>query len=282
MTSTVIDSYDVAVGDYSIRVNESGERSNPTIVFLHGSGPGATGMSNWQRAITTLSTEFHCVAPDILGFGDSSHPDPPPAGMAAFAELRVDTIVGLLDAMKIDKAHFVGNSMGGMFTLLLAGRVPERVDKILLMGSGGAPVASGPNIGKLVRFYDEPTAEKMAEMMAAFVFDPSMFGDQLQSIAAARMPMASREDVRRSHLATFNFKAGPTVKFEPDYLATITHKTLCVHGADDTIVSPENSDYFREHLPNAEQVVIKGCGHWTQIEHPDTFAHLASTFFATV
>jgi 2-hydroxymuconate-semialdehyde hydrolase len=281
MTTATTSSYDVAVGDFSIRVNESGDRTHPTIVFLHGSGPGATGMSNWERAITTLGDQFHCVAPDILGFGDSSHPDPAPAGMAAFAELRVDATIGLLDAMKIDKAHFVGNSMGGMFTLLLAGRAPERVDKMLLMGSGGAPVASGPDIVKLVRFYDEPTAEKMAEMMTAFVYDPSMFGDQLQAIAAARMPMASRPDVRRSHLATFNFKAGPSVKFDADYLAKITHKTLCIHGADDTIVSPENSDYFREHLPNAEQVVIRGCGHWTQIEHPDTFAHLARQFFTS-
>jgi 2-hydroxymuconate-semialdehyde hydrolase len=272
--------HDVAVGDYNVRVAEAGDRSNPTIVFLHGSGPGATGLSNWQHIVSEMADEFHCLAPDVLGFGDSSHPNPPPAGMRAFAELRAQTIIGLLDALGLQQVHLVGNSMGGMYTLLIAAQAPERVGSFILMGSGGAPVPPAPDIIKLVTFYNEPTAEKMADLMTAFVYDPAMFGDRLGEIAVERMTQASRDDVRRSHLATFDFAAGGPLKFDEEFLAGIPHRALLIHGRDDTMVSPENTAYFLKHLTNADAHLIGRCGHWTQIEHPEKFIGLARAFFS--
>ncbi len=277
----MIRNYDVPVGEFTVRVAETGERTNPTIVFLHGSGPGATGMSNWSHIITELADQFHCIAPDVLGFGDSSHPNPAPAGMRAFAELRSNVIVGLLDALGLARVHLVGNSMGGMYTLMIAGQAPDRVESFILMGSGGAPVPPAKDIGKLVMFYNEPTAQKMAELMTAFVYDPAMFEGRLDDIATERMKQASRDDVRRSHLATFDFAAGGPVKFEDDYLAGISQRALLIHGRDDTMVSPENTMHFLRHLPNADAHLIGRCGHWTQIEHPDKFVSLARSFFST-
>ena len=72
---------DVAVGGHLFHLYESGDPRDPTIVFLHGSGPGATGLSNWEAALGAFGDRYHCLAPDIVGFGDSSHPNPPPAGM---------------------------------------------------------------------------------------------------------------------------------------------------------------------------------------------------------
>jgi 2-hydroxymuconate-semialdehyde hydrolase len=93
------------------------------------------------------------------------------------------------------------------------------------------------------------------------------------------MKQASRDDVRRSHLATFDFAAGGPLKFDEAYLAGIPHRALLIHGRDDTMVSPENTAFFLKHLPNADAHLIGRCGHWTQIEHPTKFIGLARAFF---
>lgn len=279
MTST-ISTTDVTVGDYSFGVNTSGDPSLPAILFLHGSGPGATGMSNWEGTLAALGDQFHCIAPDIVGFGDSTHPVDPPQGVAPFLELRATTMVQLIDELGLDRFHVVGNSMGGMLTLKLLGLIPERIDKVLLMGSGGSPIPPTGDLFKLAMFYNDPSEEAMADLLRAFVYDPSLFGDDLDKIAAARMPRALRDDVRRSHVATFNFAAGaPPVLFDADYLGKVTHPVLLVHGRDDTFVPKESSFYFAEHLPNADLHVIAKCGHWTQIEHPTRFQSLTRHFF---
>ena len=203
MTATAeITTTKVAVGDYEFHLNQAGDPKNPAVVFLHGSGPGATGLSNWERVLADLGDDYFCLAPDVIGFGDSTHPDPPPQGIVPFTQLRVDTILGLLDALGIAKASFVGNSMGGMWSLGIVRQAPQRVENIVLMGSGGAPLPPGPAIPRLIGFYADPSTESMANLLKAFVYDPALFGNELDDIAALRLPRATRPDVRRSHEAT--------------------------------------------------------------------------------
>ena len=75
----------------------------------------------------------------MIGFGDSEHPENPPSGMKAFNLLQAETLWELLDKLGVDKVHLVGNSMGGMISIRMALSQPERVETMLLMGSGGAP-----------------------------------------------------------------------------------------------------------------------------------------------
>jgi len=51
---------------------------------LHGSGPGANAWSNWQFALPEFSTAYDTIAPDLVGFGKSTHPDPPPTHIRAW------------------------------------------------------------------------------------------------------------------------------------------------------------------------------------------------------
>lgn len=269
---------DPTYGEVAVHVNETGAGNERTIVFLHGSGPGATAASNWEWQIGELGDEFHCLAPDIVGFGDSTHPEPPPQGLKAFTELRVRTLLALLDAEGISSATFVGNSMGGIITMALTLAAPDRVERIVLMGTGGALVPITPDLLKLILFYDDPTAEAMAELMTCFVHDPAFFGGDLAKIAEARMPRASRPDVERSHRATFGPGGGLT--FTPEEMATVTQPALVVHGASDRIVAPAAGEWFAEHLPNARLELFPDTGHWLQIERPQAFADAVRTFLA--
>ena len=275
-----IDTHDIAVGDYTFHVSETGSRGSRPVVFLHGSGPGVTALTNWEWLIGELGDEFHCIAPDVIGFGDSGHPNPPPHGIAAFTQLRVDTLLGLFDELGLDAVTLVGNSMGGIISIALALQAPERVRAIVLMGTGGAPVPLTPGLLQPITFYDDPTAENMARLLTQFVHDPSHFGDDLHAIAEARLPRAIRPEVERSHRATFA-PGGDGLGFTPERIATITQPTLVVHGDDDRIVPMASGEYFAEHLPNARFEIYPDTGHWLQIEQGPRFAASLRSFLAS-
>jgi len=265
---------DVAVGDLSFRVYESGDPALETVLFLHGSGPGATGLSNWERVIDDLSTRFHCLAPDMIGFGDSSHPDNPPRGMGPFNELRATALLDLLDVLGLDRVHVVGNSMGGQLALLMVLARPEAVGKVLLMGSGGAPdLPVSPGLAHLRTFYDAPSPESLAELLNQFVHDLEPLRPTIDRVVKERMSYIERADVTRSHHASFD-PQGTRRFFSPEELAGISHRVLVVHGRDDRIIPVQASRYFADHLPHANLYVIGECGHWTQIEHPAKFQTL--------
>ena len=114
---TAIATRDVQLGDLHFPLSESGNARSEAVLWLHGSGPGATALSNREGVIGDLAGDFHNLAPDVIGFGDSSHPDPAPRGMLAFTKLWVETLLRLLDTLGLERVHLVGNSMGGMISL---------------------------------------------------------------------------------------------------------------------------------------------------------------------
>ena len=267
---------DVPVGDVTFHLLESGPSDGQPILWLHGSGPGANARTNWDWQLGELGDEFHNIAPDVVGFGESTHPDPPPLGLQAFTELRVRTLLGLLDELGLDKVTLVGNSMGGIISLALTLAAPERVERLVLMGGGGAPIPPTPELLKLILFYENPTTEAMADLLTCFVDDPAFFGDDLQAIAASRLPLATRPEVERSHRATF--APGEPLRFTPELLATITQPTLVVHGEGDRLIPIAAGEYFAEHLPNVRFERFAKTGHWLMIEQPQPFADLVRAF----
>jgi 2-hydroxymuconate-semialdehyde hydrolase len=276
---STITTRDVRVGDVTFHLSTSGDPQSRPVLWLHGSGPGVTALTNWEAALEELSDDFYNIAPDVVGFGDSTHPDPPPQGIEAFTALRVQTLVALLDHLGVDKVDIVGNSMGAIVGLCLALAHPERVRRIVLMGAGGAPLPPTPALLSLILFYDNPSVEAMRQLLTNFVVDPGVFGGQLNRIAAERIPRATRSEVERSHRATFARAGGP-LPITPVSVATIQQPVLLIHGDTDRIIPPEASTWYAKHLPNARLEVIANAGHWLQIEHPETFTRLIRDFLA--
>jgi len=267
---------DVPVGDWTIRTHQAGDPADPTILWLHGSGPGVSALSNWQALMTTMPG-YHHVAPDVLGFGDSSHPEDLPLGVADSAALRARAMLQLLDVLDVPRAHLVGNSMGGMIALLLLQDQPERFDRAILMGSAGAPIEPTADLIKMITYYDDPSPEAMLDLMGRFLHDPGRYGDDLDQIAADRAEIAARGDIRRSHLRTFS-PDGPLLVFDVETLTGIDHEVLLVHGREDRIIRKESSYYLADLLPNAQLHVLPHAGHWVQIEQVDRFRALATLF----
>jgi 2-hydroxymuconate-semialdehyde hydrolase len=229
--------------ELTFRLHETGERGPEAVLFLHGSGPGATGLSNWERIIADLGHRFWCLAPDQIGFGDSSHPVDAPRGMGPFNDLRAEALLALVDALELRKVHLVGNSMGGQLALLMTLARPDVVGKVLLMGSGGAPdMPVSPGLKHLREFYASPSAESLKGLLNEFVYDLEPLRGTVDRVVEERMSYVNREDVRRSHEASFD-PNGTRRTFAPDELATITHDVLVVHGRDDRIIPVDASKY---------------------------------------
>jgi 2-hydroxymuconate-semialdehyde hydrolase len=154
---------------------------------------------------------------------------------------------------------------------------PKAVDKLVLMGAGGAPAEFlGPSLPGLVNFYDDPSAEAMSKLLTEFLYEPATLGGRLEDIAEARLPRAVRPEVERSHRATFDLSE--PWRITEEQLAGIDHETLVIHGREDTFVTFGGGVHYFNKIRNARLYGIGNCGHWTQIEHHARFVAAVRSF----
>lgn len=261
-----------------VHTNYIVQGSGPPLVLIHGSGPGVTGYANWGGVIPDFARNFTCFAPDTLGFGYTDLPD----DIVGFSMERwVAHIVGFLDALGIEKAHFIGNSYGGALTLAVATRHPDRVAGVVLMGSGGSTQAKvSEGLEKVWGF--EPSVENMRALMETFAYNTSLVKEE---IVQSRYQASIRPGAQEKYLRLFPKPYDrwlPEMATDDDKLAAMTHPTLIVHGREDVIVPYQLSIHFHELIRNSELHIFGGCGHWTQIEKRDRFIALVTPFLLGV
>jgi 2-hydroxymuconate-semialdehyde hydrolase len=238
--------------------------------------------SNWQFALPALGERYDCLAPDFIGFGQSEHLKDPPRGMSAWLDLWVNQSLELLESLGIEKTHLVGNSMGGAIVLHLLDRRPDLFKRVVLMGTAGVPHRMTEQLDIIWGFYDEPTAERMAQILRWFAYDPAVVGDDLEGIARMRLETAMNPEIRRSFSAMF---PAPRQRHVDDIVLPeeayrrMDFPILLVHGRDDRIVPLETSMYLLERLPKVQIHVFGQCSHWVQIEYKEAFNQLLGDFF---
>lgn len=268
----------VQTKDWNIHYNEAGSKDAPALVLLHGSGPGATGWSNFKANIEPLSEHFHVLAPDMPGWGRSDR--------VTMENLdHADAAVQLLDALGIERAAFVGNSMGGITTLRLATEFPERVSHVVTMGPGSGPQpkvlspAGGLSEGMkvLVAAYRDPSAASMKHLTEVMTFDNARFAtDELAQERAANA--RAYPDHLADYLDRFARGGAITKWFRLEDLSGITAPTLLIHGRDDRVIHFESSLLVLANIPNSRLVLLNQCGHWAQVEHAEEFNRLVTDF----
>ncbi|MCM3767789.1 alpha/beta fold hydrolase [Neobacillus niacini] len=264
--------------NFETYLNRSGEGNAETILFLHGSGPGVFAWANWRYALNACSETYDCLAPDLLGFGNSSHPDPLPKNRQGWMDLWVHQLIELLDNLGIQKAHVVGNSLGCSIALELLLEHPERFDKVVLMGPGGTPNTKlSPELARAKGFYQNPSEKKMRQIMSWFVYDHEKLAPEIDALAQTRFETAMRPDIQLSNDSIFATAAVPV---PVTALNRIKNPVLLVHGRDDMVCSVESSYYLLSHLQNVQLHVYGQTGHWTQIEQVESFNHLIQNYFS--
>ena len=262
--------------DLQVHYNDAG--SGETVFMLHGSGPGASGWSNFHRNVDAfVNAGYRVILLDSPGWNKS---DPIVVDKGSRADINAAAIKGLMDVLKIERAHLIGNSMGGVNAVSFALSYPERLAKMVIMGGGGV----GPSlfvpmplegIKLLFGLYVDPTPENLKKMLDVFVYDPSQLTESL--ISGRFSNMMEHHD----HLENFvkSFKANP--KQFPDYsqrLAEISASTLITWGRDDRFVPLDSGLRLLWGLQDAEMHVFSKCGHWAQWEHAEKFNQLVLDF----
>lgn len=249
------------------------------LILMHGSGAGATGWVNFSNNIGPLAERFHVYAVDAPGWGDS-HP-------TTYEQIdHAQSHIDFMDALGIQKAALVGNSMGGITAISMAVRFPDRVSHLITMGSGSTRMpklfsaGDGPTEGlKVLQLcYRDPSLANMKLLCQMMMFDP---GDRVDDLAQERYDSANSHP---EHIANFLDslpKGGPIrLWYTAEELLAIRTPTLLFHGRDDRVVPYEHSLLLLSHIPNSRLVLFNRCGHWAMIEHPAEFNRMVTDFIA--
>jgi pimeloyl-ACP methyl ester carboxylesterase len=246
--------------------------SGETVLMLHGSGPGVSALANWQHNIPTLAQRFHVLAPDIVGFGTTERPE----DIVYSLRTWTDHIWAFMNAHGIEKARVIGNSLGGRIALQMATDRPDRIAKMVLMGTPAVGMTPTEGLAAL-RAY-EPSHEAMRALLRNyFAVDPAMITDDLVKI---RYEASIADGAYEAYRAMFldPRHAGSDLGITENEVRAIATPALLIHGREDKVVPLQVSLTMVGLLPNADLHVFSACGHWTQIERADEFSAVVSDY----
>jgi 4,5:9,10-diseco-3-hydroxy-5,9,17-trioxoandrosta-1(10),2-diene-4-oate hydrolase len=262
-------------GECRLHYHEAGQ--GPALVLLHGSGPGVSGWSNFRGNFPAFAERFRTVVPDMPGFGRSQRPP----FDRAYPRVAADHVLRLLDGLGIEKAHLLGNSMGGYVAFEFALAHPERVDRLVGMGPGGlAANIFGPEPSegarRLAEFMMAPSRAAMEAWVDTMVANKSVVDD---SLIDERLANAMAPGALDSAMAIFA-SLGQHPEPVPLYVRarSIKAPTLITWGRDDRMLPVEGAMLGFRQMPDAELHIFSRCGHWAQVERKTEFERLVIDF----
>jgi len=247
------------------RIHYLDEGQGEAVVFLHGSGPGASGHSNFKGNYPFLvEAGYRCIVPDHVGYGFSDKPDDRDHPLEFFVECIVQT----LDAAGVGRCTLVGNSLGGAVALGLALDYPERVDKLILMAPGGLSelheYQQMPGMQKVFAVFGsgEPvTHEVMKDLFATgLMHDPSHATDELV-----------RERMQIMEIMNGHVMATMRVPVLVDRLRELECPVLGFWGMDEKMMPENGIMAMAKHIRHLRLILVTECGHWVMVEHEGMF-----------
>ena len=270
MTTTVVESKTVDAEGITTSYLEAG--TGQPVLMLHGSGPGVSGTANWKLNIGPLSAKFHVLAPDIVGFGETERPEDIVYSLRSWT----DHVWAFLDALGIRKTAIVGNSLGGRIALQMATDHPDRISRMVLMGSPGVGMTPTEGLAAL-RAY-EPSHDAMRHLLKNFfAVNPDLITEELVTIRYEASIADGAWEAYRSMFFDPKHK-GSELAITADEVRAIATPTLLIHGREDKVVPLAVSVNMLDLMPNADLHVFSRCGHWTQIERADEFSALVADY----
>jgi 4,5:9,10-diseco-3-hydroxy-5,9,17-trioxoandrosta-1(10),2-diene-4-oate hydrolase len=262
--------YSVA-GGYEISIAEMG--SGPAVVFIHGSGPGASGASNFRNnAQAFVDAGYRVVLPDLVGYGQSSKPE----GIDYPLELFTTTLLDALAQHGVTGGSLVGNSLGGGIALQIALDHPQfAVDKLILMAPGcvaeQASYFTMPGIAKMRSGFGGPdfNVEEQRRLIGNLMHPDShhRVTDQLVEERFAVARTQSKDVIVRMKTPDL----GPR-------LGEVTRPIFVLWGLNDEFCPESHARLFLDACPDVRCLTFSRTGHWVQVERAEEFNRYSLDF----
>ncbi len=255
----------------------------PAVLFIHGI---LGSHRNWAHLVDRLDDHHRVVAPDLFGHGASAKPVGDYSLGAHAATLR-----DLLDRLEIDRVTLVGHSLGGGIAMQFLYLFPDRVDRLVLVASGGL----GRSVSPLLRSAALPGAEWILPLIASnWVRERAeALGRTLGKVgwrASSDVVEAWRgfssladADSRRAFLATARSvidTGGQTVSAHDHLPLANEIPTLIVWGTRDRMIPTWHATAAQQAFTGSRVELFEGAGHFPHLDEPDRFADLLGTFIA--
>ncbi len=266
--------HSIDAAGYRVAYVRSG--TGPTVVLLHG---GGTWSYSWRRNIEDLARNHDVIAIDFMGHGYTRRVSARPARYD-FAQTNA-FLESVLDSLNVRQADFVGNSWGGGWALAFAQDHPDRVRRLVLIGSSGLPGRDrlewellrwpvvGDTLSWLVRRSDVEAG------LRAAVADPRSVTNE--DISAVYAPL-KHEEIRAAQVG---FMRRLDFRLTATRLGQTRQPTLVLWGDKDTYVSLQSQQTICLAMPDARLVVISQAGHVTHEDQPRLVNQLVTSFLAS-
>jgi pimeloyl-ACP methyl ester carboxylesterase len=260
-----------------VHYQEAGAAGAPPVLLIHGF---CASNFVWNESLVPLSDAgFRVIAPDLMGFGFSGKP-----GEGHYTiETQARMIIGLMDALGVERATLVGSSYGGAISAVCALDYEERVERLVLVGAvSNDEIVRRP----LMRFAATPL---VGELLAPVLLEARQFvkhrlrttyaaqnGYLLDDtrVAAHRLPLRAAA-THRAILRTIRGWSATRIEREA---SRIRQPTLLVWGAQDDAVPLLYGEQLHRLIKGSRLFVFPNCGHLPQEERPDEFASLVAEF----
>src|SRR5450759_4946845 len=255
----------------------------PALLFIH----GLTGSHrNWAHLVDALNQDHRLLAPDLVGHGASAKPLGDYSLGAHAATLR-----DLLDLLDIDRVTLVGHSFGGGIAMQFCYLFPERVERLVLVDSGGL----GRDVSPLLRAATLPGAQWVLPLIASswvrgrveaagriFTRGGWRASPEVTEVWRGFTSLADA-DTRRAFLATTRGvidPGGQTVTAHDHLPMTIEIPTLIVWGTRDRMIPAWHATTAHQAIAGSRVVLFEGAGHFPHLDEPARFVQVLGDFIA--
>ncbi|MCY1259423.1 2-hydroxy-6-oxononadienedioate/2-hydroxy-6-oxononatrienedioate hydrolase [compost metagenome] len=246
-----------------LRLHYLDEGQGPVVLWLHGSGPGASGYSNFKGNYPAfVEAGYRNIVLDLPGFGRSDKPDDGRYDLEFF----VGTLRAFVKAIGIGRCTLLGNSLGGAIALGLALAEPDLPENLILLAPGGVEERETyfqmPGILRMVSLFGAGPIgmDEMRSMMSLQLFDPSILPDDL---LAERVAVAVTQPKN-----LFSTMMIPNMESRLD---EIRCPILGFWGSGDNFNPVGGAQRIIDGAKQARFIVLNQCGHWVQVEHRGLF-----------
>jgi len=251
-----------------IRYLESGEGHDRHILFIHGLGSSA---DRWLGIPDALSANFHTIALDLPGFGESDKPT-----IDYTIENFRKTIVDLMNMLRINdgKTSIIGHSLGGYIAAEIAIENNNQVERLVLIDSSGLLKKPTPLLEEYLRVAMNPTKDKVRKVFEQMVSDPTRIPSKLVESFISRI---NSPNAKYAFKLTLENSANTQIGFGRLGLIDNT-PTLILWGIKDRVIPLEHSGLFNEAIKNSHVQIIQDAGHAPFAEKPEQVCEILRNF----